>query len=105
MKTVLISISICLFNMSFANAESSEKIEEKRKPSSVVSTIWETREIPAGKACPAQAQRYDDIAYQVGGNGGYVCFTCDYIESTPLLVVAEQSRCNKNIVCKNGKCK
>ena len=68
-------------------------------------TTWETREIPVGKACPVQAQRYDEIAYQIGGNGGYVCFTCDYTDQSPLLVVTTQARCSKTITCKNGKCK
>ena len=68
-------------------------------------TIWETEEIPVGKVCPSQAQRYDEIAYQVNGNGGYVCFICDYSNETPLLVVTAQTRCPKTIECKNGKCK
>ncbi|MES3039227.1 MAG: hypothetical protein V4736_15070 [Bdellovibrionota bacterium] len=77
---------------------------EKRKPSSLESTIWETREIPVGKACPYQAQRYDEIAYQVAGDGGYVCYTCDYTEQSPMLVVTRQTKCNTTISCTKGKC-
>jgi hypothetical protein len=75
-----------------------------RAPSSIKHSIWETNEIPVGKACPSQAQRYDWIAYQMNGNGGYVCYQCDYTAQTPLLVVVEQVRCSNTITCKAGKC-
>ena len=94
-------VIICsLFTVcNFANAA-----EGARKPASIKSTTWETREIPMGKACPFQAQRYDEIAYQLNGDGGYVCFMCDYTEQSPFLVVTEQSKCSTTIKCKNGKC-
>jgi hypothetical protein len=67
--------------------------------------IWEMRqEIPIGKACPVKAERYDSIAFQVGADGGYVCFTCDYTSSSPFLLVTEQTRCPRTMICKNGKC-
>ncbi len=84
----------------FANA--ADKVG--RKPAAVNSTIWETPEIPIGKACPYRAQRFDQVAYQVGGDGGYVCFMCNYTDQSPLLVVTEQTKCSTTLTCKRGKC-
>ncbi len=100
MKIAFLVLGVLVAGNSFAK----DTVTSQRKPASVISTIWETREIPIGKACPFQAQRYDDIAYQVNGNGGYVCYTCDYTDASPFLVVTEQSKCSKTISCKNGKC-
>ena len=101
-------MNICFVTFSTwcgSNLVASEAKKPSRKPASTKTYTWEVRtEIPVGKACPSQAQRFDDIAYQIGGDGGYVCFTCDYVDSTPLLVVASQSRCPNDIKCKNGKC-
>jgi hypothetical protein len=91
--------------LAFLPAVSFAKTTNVRKPASIVSTVWETRQIPIGKACPYQAQRYDEIAYQANGDGsGYVCFMCDYRDDSPLLLVTEQSTCSKSIKCRNGKC-
>lgn len=101
MKTLVsLILSTSFFAIGFANATE----QAARKPASVKPTIWETRETPKGKACPYQAHRYDEIAYQEG-DGGYVCFQCDYVEQWPMLVVTEQTRCNRNIKCSKGKCK
>lgn len=69
-------------------------------------TLWEVlEELNPGRACPPQAKRNDAIAYQVNGNGGYVCFLCDYKPEQPRqLVVDRQTKCPLDIECQEGIC-
>lgn len=99
-KFFLGAISILCVTNSFAKGAS----DIKRIPAATELTIWETREIPVGKACPYQALRYDEIAYLSNAKGGYVCFRCDYTAQSPLLVVTEETICSSTLKCNKGKC-
>jgi hypothetical protein len=65
--------------------------------------IWEIDHEPKlNEACPAQAIVHDQVAGQVNGNGGYVCFDCGL--KNDVLVVTRQTQCNKQITCTAGVC-
>lgn len=64
--------------------------------------VWEVKQEPKKlDACPAQAVRGDEIAWNWNG-GGYVCYTCESARAG--VVIGEQTECNHEIECKDGIC-